>query len=216
MVFWEISSQSLENRKVNKTFGPLLVIKAKRRRVQPLFGEIFSDSLKWNYVFFCVESKLCLWFNCYTHYTVSYYLFTCLHSKHTWGYSVCTVCDVNHASEDVQCMSLHPPENSTLTEWIVFWTFLYALHLAQSPVHGSCSLLFFFEWIKKRMSYFQATFLSLLPRLCLDSWFPQVKNLVTKIYLHNHHQIDSELMKQMHWKKFFERIVLGKKKLFLI
>lgn len=45
-VFWEISSQSLGNKKVNKVFGPLLVIKAKRRKVLPLFTKIFPDRLK--------------------------------------------------------------------------------------------------------------------------------------------------------------------------
>lgn len=65
----------------------------------------------------------------------------CAHNVH---------CD--HSPGDGQCVSIYIPHKtvSTLTGGIELLPFLYALYLAQSLVHGSCSLLSF-ELIKNEL-----------------------------------------------------------------
>lgn len=117
--------------------------------------------LKWSYISFCLESELCLGFQCCVHHSIWYYFFACVHSKLLHEATVHTVCSVSYAPRDGQCVSICVARNtiSALTEGVELLPFLYALYVAQSLVHGSCSLLSF-EWIKERMSYCPATFLS--------------------------------------------------------
>lgn len=165
MVYWQKKVLGhWGNRKVNETFGPLLVTRARRRRVQPLW---------WNCPWFNVITNgitlFCVWnlnfvYDLNVVLVVLYHIISLHVSIQNFYMRLLCVHNVQYKSYFWRCVvCVFMSSSKQLAPWQkeCSWTFLYVLYLAQSLAHDSCSLLSF-EWKKKRMSYCQATFLSTL------------------------------------------------------